>query len=127
ERISSRAAVVAISNAHAASTDVPTTVIHHGLDVREHPAGLGGDDLVFLGRMAPEKGVRTAIEVARRSGRKLVIAAKMREAAERRYFEHHVEPLLGGGVEYVGEVDQETKLRLLAGAAALVNPIAWPE
>jgi glycosyltransferase involved in cell wall biosynthesis len=51
----------------------------------------------------------------------------MREPDEQAFFAAHVEPLLGDGVEYLGEVAGEAKLRLLAGALCLLNPICWPE
>jgi glycosyltransferase involved in cell wall biosynthesis len=51
----------------------------------------------------------------------------MSEPAEHAYFEEMVRPLLGGDVEYVGEVDRPTKLVLLADAECMLNPIAWPE
>jgi glycosyltransferase involved in cell wall biosynthesis len=57
----------------------------------------------------------------------LRIAAKMSEPAERFYFEQEVRPLLGDGIEYVGEVGRADKLALLGGATCLLNPIAWPE
>jgi glycosyltransferase involved in cell wall biosynthesis len=57
----------------------------------------------------------------------LRIAAKMGEPAERFYFEQEVRPLLGDGIEYVGEVGGADKLALLGGATCLLNPIAWPE
>ena len=57
----------------------------------------------------------------------LKLAAKMREPAERVYFAEEVAPLLGDGVEYVGEVGPAEKLELLGGARALVNPITWDE
>jgi hypothetical protein len=57
----------------------------------------------------------------------LRIAAKMREPAEQEYFTEHVAPLLGDGVEYVGEVGGADKLELLANATCLLNPIRWPE
>ena len=56
-----------------------------------------------------------------------MIAAKNREPAEQDYFEREVRPLLGGNVEFVGEVGGIEKLRLLGGARALLNPITWPE
>src|SRR5579875_2051460 len=77
--------------------------------------------------MVPEKGVHVAARVARAAGTPLVIAAKMSEPAEIDYFHQQVEPLLGGGVEYVGEVGGADKLELLADAVCLLNPIAWPE
>ena len=128
--IADRVAVVAISHAQRrGAPDIPVAgVIHHGLELGRYPLGTGaGGYLVFLGRMSPDKGVHRAIEVARRAGWPLLIAAKMWEPAERRYFAEVVEPLLGADVVYVGEVAGDDKLRLLGDAAALVNPIAWPE
>lgn len=129
-----RVAIVAISHDQAAHAEgVPIgAVIHHGIDVNSYPVGdgLGDEDgpyLLCLARMAPEKGVDRAVRVARRAGMRLLIAAKMHSVAERRYFHQAVEPLLGDGVVYVGEVGPHDKLRLLGGASALLNPIAWPE
>jgi glycosyltransferase involved in cell wall biosynthesis len=120
--------LVGISRAQASTTPLPVRVIHHGVDVDTFPNGGGGGGyLLFLGRMHPSKGVHLAIRAARAAGWPLVIAAKMREAAERVYFEREVEPLLGDDVRYVGEADAATKLQLLANADALVNPIVWPE
>jgi glycosyltransferase involved in cell wall biosynthesis len=128
--LAGRIPIVAISRDQAASArDVPVAaVIHHGVDLDLFPAaGERGDHAVFLGRMSATKGVHTAIQVARAAGRPLRIAAKMREPRERAYFEAEVEPLLGDDIEYLGEVGGEAGRRLLAGAACLLNPIAWPE
>jgi glycosyltransferase involved in cell wall biosynthesis len=128
--IARRAAIVAISH-HQASTagDVPIArVIHHGVDETRYPVGDGaGGHLLFLGRMSPTKGVGEAIDVARRAGMPLVIAAKMREQPESEYFDAVVRPRLGPDVTYAGEVGGATKLALLGGAVALVNPLAWDE
>jgi glycosyltransferase involved in cell wall biosynthesis len=125
-----RLPVIAISH-HQASTAgaVPIAgVIHHGVDLDRFPFGDGkGGYALFLGRMTPEKGVHTAAQVARAVGIPLRIAAKMREDHEHAYFAAQVEPLLGGDVEYVGEVGNDVKLGLLAEARCLLNPIAWPE
>jgi glycosyltransferase involved in cell wall biosynthesis len=103
-------------------------VIYHGVDVNEFPIGTGdGDYAAFLGRMSPDKGVHIAARAARRAGVPLRIAAKMREPAEFAYFERDVKPLLGGGVQYVGEVGGQAKLELLAQATCLLNPLTWPE
>ena len=56
-----------------------------------------------------------------------MIAAKMREPEERRYFDEFVRPLLGDHVVYLGEVGGKEKLELLAGARGLLNTIRWPE
>ena len=122
--------VLAISHCQAAGAVglTPLAVIHHGLDVDVSPVGTGGGGyLACLGRMSPHKGVHVAIEVARRAGMPLRIAAKMWEQPEYDYFEARVKPLLGGDVEYLGEVGLREKQRLLGDAVALLNPIRWPE
>lgn len=129
-RIASRVPLVAISHHQAVTAgDIPIAkVIHHGVDPGRFPVGPGdGGYLVFLGRMAPGKGVDVAAEVARAAGIPLRIAAKMRESAERDYFDAAVRPLLGEGVEYLGEVGGADKLELLGRALALLNPIRWDE
>ncbi len=104
-------------------------VIHHGLEPDRFRFNPDPDDyFLFLGRMSPNKGAHRAAQVARDAGVKLKIAARMsNNEGEREYFQEFVEPLLGNGVEYVGEVSAEERLSLLAGARALINPIRWPE
>ena len=122
--------LVAISHAQrAAAPEIPVArVIHHGLDVADFAVGDGGGGyLAFLGRMNADKGVHRAIEVARRAGVPLKIAAKMREEAEVAYFDSVVRPMLGGDIEFLGEVGPAEREALLGSAIALVNPIAWPE
>lgn len=122
--------VVAISHAQRGTApEVPVAaVIHHGLDLDHFTVGAGdGDYVLFLGRMHPDKGAHRAIAAARAAGKHLVIAAKMWEPSEHRYFAEQVAPLLGDDAVYVGEVGGQRKLDLLAGAEALVNPIRWPE
>jgi glycosyltransferase involved in cell wall biosynthesis len=127
--VADRVGVVAISRAHAATTSVPiAAVIHHGIDVDDFPLGDGdGAYVAMLTRMTPDKGVVEGIVAARRAGVELRIAAKMSDGREHRYFDEQVEPLLGDGVEYIGEVDAAGKRELLAGATALLNPIQWDE
>ncbi len=123
--------IISISR-HQASTADPSIpiaqVIHHGIDPTHFPVGDGdGGYLACLGRMASAKGIHTAIEVAREAGLPLKIGAKMREAVERQYFEAEVRPLLGGDIEYLGELHTAEKMELLKGATALLNPIQWAE
>ena len=128
--VSERVPVIAISHAQAASaTGVHLAgVIHHGIDVAEFPQGDGnGGYALFLGRITGAKGVHTAAQVALAAGLPLIIAGKCSEPAEIAYFKERVEPLLGHGVDFVGEVEQKTKLELLSEASCLLNPIAWPE
>ncbi|HEV8064511.1 MAG TPA: glycosyltransferase family 4 protein [Acidimicrobiales bacterium] len=128
--LSERVAVIAISQ-HQASTATGVriaAVIHHGVSLDDFPVGRGGGGYaMFLGRMHPGKAPHVAARIAREAGFPLKIAAKMSEPAEHAYFQQMVQPLLGGCVEYVGELDRPTKLALLAEAECLLNPIAWPE
>jgi glycosyltransferase involved in cell wall biosynthesis len=128
--LSDRVPVIAISE-HQASTATGVqiaAVIHHGVSLADFPVGKGGGGYaMFLGRMHPGKAPHVAAQIAREAGFPLKIAAKMNEPAEHAYFEEMVRPLLGGNVEYVGEVDRPAKLALLSQAECLLNPIAWPE
>jgi glycosyltransferase involved in cell wall biosynthesis len=86
-----------------------------------------GNYLAFLGRMAPEKRPDLAIEVARRSGVPIKIAAKV-DRANREYFEIVIKPLLSApGVEFIGEINEAEKQEFLGGALGLLFPIDWPE
>ncbi len=128
--IAPHVSVVAISHAQrAAAPEIPVArVIHHGVDPTTFRVGDGlGGYLLFLGRMTPDKGVHRAVEIARRAGVPLKIAAKMREEAEVAYFDSTVRPLLGTDVEYLGEIAPDEREELLGSALALVNPIGWPE
>jgi glycosyltransferase involved in cell wall biosynthesis len=129
-RFARRVPVIAISHAQRRNVpDIPIArVIHHGLDAEEFPYGQGdGGYLLYLGRMAPEKGAHRAMEAAHKAGVPLLMAAKMREQREFDYFETYVKPYLNPDIQYLGEVPHEEKLQLLAGARALLNPIRWPE
>jgi len=88
-----------------------------------------GDYLLFVGRIAPEKRLDRAIEIARRSGRQLKVAAKIYNE-DRSYFQSSIEPLLRESkafVEFVGEVGGKTKDELIGNALALLFPIDWAE
>ena len=87
----------------------------------------GGDYLLFLGRMSPDKGAHRALAVALEMELPLKIAAKCREPLEIRYFDEFIRPHLGGSIEYVGEVGHADKVELLMGARALISPIDWEE
>ena len=87
----------------------------------------GGDYLLFLGRMSPDKGAHRALAVAIETGLPLKIAAKCREPEEIRYFDEFIRPHLAESLEYVGEVGHADKVELLMGARALIFPIDWEE
>jgi len=102
--------------------------VYHGLPVDRFPfVAQPGDYLAFLGRLSPEKQPEVAIEVARRAGVPLRIAAKI-DANDREYVDRVVRPLLDDPlVEFIGEVEDDEKAAFLGGARALLFPIDWPE
>lgn len=110
----------------AASNFVET--IHHGLPRDLILRGDGqGDYLAFIGRISPEKRPDRAIEIARRAGMKLKIAAKI-DRADAAYFEENIKFLLDGpDIEFIGEIGDAEKPAFLGGARALLFPIDWPE
>jgi len=103
--------------------------IHHGLDFDATPIGdTSGEYLLFVGRIAPEKGVSEAIEVATRTGRRLVMAAKVYERDEVALFETAVRPAIDAGVvDWRGEVGTRERDRLMSGALATLMLGGWPE
>lgn len=83
--------------------------------------------LVFLGRIEPTKGTHLAIEIAKKSGRKLVIAGNI-PFEYQSYFDEKVKPHLDGiQFTYIGAVDDVQKNKLLGSAAAFLMPILWDE
>jgi glycosyltransferase involved in cell wall biosynthesis len=102
--------------------------VHHGLSPELCPFNPvpRGRYLAFLGRVSPEKGLERAIALAREAGATLRIAAKI-DAGDERYFRERIRPLLGGPIEFVGEVSEREKPEFLGNATGLLFPIDWPE
>jgi glycosyltransferase involved in cell wall biosynthesis len=122
--------VISISDAQRTPLPMANWVatVYHGLPLDLYQPGNGeGDYVVFLGRFSPEKRADRAIEIARRAGIKIKIAAKV-DKADERYFETEIRHLLDEPhVEYLNEVGESEKGPLLANAKALLFPIDWPE
>jgi glycosyltransferase involved in cell wall biosynthesis len=128
--IGDRVPIIAISDHQASmAPDIAiSAVIHHGIDVDKFTMGSGdGGYALFLGRMSPDKGVHNAVRIARKAGVPLKIAAKLHEQPEYDYFNEYVRPLLGGNIEYIGEVGGAVKRQLLSEAMCLLNPMQWHE
>lgn len=107
-------------------------VIYNGvpLETYEYVDRVATDaPLIYLGRVEEIKGVHLAIEVAHKSGRRLIIAGNVQQAEHhRRYFAERIEPHVDGKtIEYVGLVDDAAKNRLLSGSAAMLMPLLWEE
>lgn len=101
--------------------------VYNGIDPTLFPFSDTPEDYLFiLGRMSPEKGVKEAIEVAKKSGQKLIIAAKI-DHVDTAYW-NEVKPMIDGEqIKFIGEVGLEEKTKLLMNAKALLAPIQWEE
>lgn len=122
--------LVSISNAQRRPMEWANwkATVYHGLpegmySLKESP----GQYLAFLGRICPEKRVDRAIEIAKRVGMPIKIAAKV-DAQDQAYFEVEIRKLLDHPlVEYIGEIGEGEKSEFLGNAYALLFPIDWPE
>jgi len=102
--------------------------VYNGIPVDQFPfSEKPGDYFLFLGRIAVEKRPDWAVEIAKRTGIKLKVAAKV-DPYDQEYYEREIKHLFDDPlVEFLGEADEEEKRRLLAGAYGLLFPIDWPE
>jgi glycosyltransferase involved in cell wall biosynthesis len=107
------------------------SVVHNCTDTANTPFSEeipAGSYLAFLGRLTANKGVDSAIRVARRCGIKLLIAGNIsNEAGDREFFEREIRPQLDAEIEWIGPVNDDAKQKLLNGALALLFPIRWKE
>ncbi len=126
--------LIAISRSHAATH--PNVrwagIVYNGLDLARAPVPTHhNDELVFLGRIAPEKGILDAIEVARITGRTLKVIAKRPVVPnEVEYFEQVFVPALraaGSFVEDLGELSGQDRDRIVGASHAMLMPGTWPE
>jgi glycosyltransferase involved in cell wall biosynthesis len=124
---SPRSNFLAVSEHTAAewrAAGIVSEVIPNAVDTDRWALGEGGPDLVWFGRIVPEKGVHLALEAARLAGMRIVLAGRIGDVG---YFAEQVEPLLGPDAEYVGALDPASLARLVgASACALVTPV-WEE
>jgi len=122
--------VVSISNAQRIPLPFANWqgTVYHGLPKDLYKLNEKPDKyLVFLGRISIEKRPDRAIEIAKKSGIKLKIAAKI-DKVDREYFENVITPLLDDPmIEFIGEICEKDKQDFLGNALALLFPIDWPE
>lgn len=119
-------AYVSISDADRIPELTYLATVHHGVDLAALPyAPRGGDDLVILGRIHPDKGTADAIDIARRAGRRLLIAGIVQDEI---YFLDRVKPHIDGDrVCYLGSIGPAQRAEVLGSALALLHPIAFAE
>ena len=119
-------AYVSISDADRVPDLDYVATVHHGIDIDALPFSPdGGDALVVLGRIHPDKGTADAIRIAARAERRLVIAGIV---ADQHYFDEQVAPHVDGDrVVYVGSVGPAQRAEVLGSSLALLHPIAFAE
>jgi glycosyltransferase involved in cell wall biosynthesis len=117
---------VSISDSDRAPNLNYLATVYNGIDLALYPPRqTSGDDLIFIGRIHPDKGVHLAIETARQSGRRLIIAGILQDAA---YFEREIQPHLDDRqISYIGVVGVPEKNALFARAFALLHLNTIPE
>ena len=105
--------------------------VHHGLPFESAPFNREpGDYLAFVGRVTPEKGIEDLIELTRRSGLPLRMAAKVYDEHEKVHFAEVVQPAIDDPdieIDFLGEIHQQERDLLYAGALATIMLGAWPE
>lgn len=102
---------------------------YNGLDLSSYmrEPRTGGDYLAFVGRLTAEKRPDWAVEIARRAGLPLRVAAKV-DPLDVEYYQDEIAPLFeANDVEFIGEISEHEKPAFFAGARALLFPIDWPE
>jgi len=103
-------------------------VVYNGIDMSRYAMQENKDDFVlFLGRAAPEKGWRRAIDAAIAAGERLVSAVKIAHPTEHREWETNIRPVIPDDFEVLGEITLEEKVDLLRRAKAVLFPIDWDE
>jgi glycosyltransferase involved in cell wall biosynthesis len=104
-------------------------IIYNAINVKEYPfnRAVNRSYMLFLSRISPEKGPHLAIEVAKKTGMRLIIAGNV-DTLDEQYFRKEIIPKINGDqIKYVGEVGFERKIELMSGAYCLLAPITWPE
>jgi glycosyltransferase involved in cell wall biosynthesis len=103
-------------------------VVYNGIDMSLYSLQQGKEDFVlFLGRAAPEKGWRRAIDAAVAAGERLVSAVKIAHPTEQEEWETNIEPVIPSEFEILGEITLDEKVDLLRRAKAVLFPIDWAE
>ncbi|UZK65134.1 glycosyltransferase family 4 protein [Sphingomonas sp. M1-B02] len=116
---------VAISEADRHPSLDYAATIHHGIRLDEFPFDpAGSEDLLFFGRMHPDKGAKEAIQVARATGRRLDLYGIVQDSG---YFEREVQPHLNDRIVYHGPIGGDARLKALGGARALLHLISFDE
>jgi glycosyltransferase involved in cell wall biosynthesis len=116
---------VSISNSDRSRELSYLATVYNGLNIKDFEFNeTPGEYLLYFGRIHPDKGTAEAIEIAKKSGRKLLIAGLVQDA---NYFKEKVEPWLSEQIEYLGNAEPAKRKSLLGKALALLHPISFNE
>jgi len=126
EKYNNKNYYVSISNSDRADKLSYIATVYHGINLEQFTfkKEMVGDYLLFFGRMHPDKGPKEAIQIAKKFGKKLIMAGIIQD---QKYFDEEIEPNFGKDIVYVGNVGPEERDKLLGGAYALLHPIFFAE
>jgi glycosyltransferase involved in cell wall biosynthesis len=124
-----RLCAISLSQAMTAPAIKMAGIVHNAVELPTAPPSTTHERyLIEVARITPDKGQHLAVEVARRTGRKLILAGKVERSGQgQRYFEEQIEPFLGPTIEYYPNVAGSQKTRLISRAAAGIFPLQWSE
>jgi glycosyltransferase involved in cell wall biosynthesis len=116
---------VSISNSDRSPELDYLATVYNGLDTKDFIFNeTPGDYLLFFGRIHPHKGTLEAIQIAKKTKRKLLIAGIVQDES---YFKEKIEPELNDQIEYIGSAGPDKRNNLLGNALALLHPISFDE
>ena len=125
KKYNDRSYYVSISHADRSPELNYMATVYNGLNMEDFEFNETADDyLLYFGRIHPHKGAVEAIEIAKKSNRKLIIAGIIQDE---NYFKQKVEPQLDQQIEYIGNAEPAERKRLLGNAASLLHPISFDE
>lgn len=112
------------TRANWAASGVESSVLSNAVDPAAWPLGPGGTDLVWFGRLVPEKAPHLAIDAAERLGRPIVLAGRV---GDDRYAEEFIYPRLNDNVRFIGHLSPDKLAELVGRSACLIATPAWEE
>ncbi|GAA4921591.1 glycosyltransferase family 4 protein [Mucilaginibacter defluvii] len=125
KKYNSRGHYVSISNSDRSSELEYFATVYNGLDVKDFSFNIEPEDyLIYFGRIHHHKGTAESIEIAKRTGKKLLIAGIIQDEG---YYKEKVEPHLNDQIQYVGHAGPDKRKELLGKASALLHPINFDE
>lgn len=125
KKYNSTSSYVSISNSDRSAELHYLSTVYNGIRVKDFTFNPDPDDyLLFFGRIHPDKGTKEAIDIAKKSGKRLIIAGIIQDE---QYFKLEIEPSIGEDISFYGHAGPEERNKLLGKALALLHPILFDE